>query len=89
MPLNRNDETIPSEADKITDILGFKEIGGIGQLIYHPFRFRIDEINIIWMHIICTPFHDKLCILNFIIKAVYLHCQIAKAGKQSLSGKKW
>ena len=33
MPLNWNDETIPSEADKITDILGFKEIGGIGQLI--------------------------------------------------------
>ena len=31
MPLNWNDETIPSEADKTTDILGFKEIGGIGQ----------------------------------------------------------
>ena len=39
MPLNWNDEAIPSEADKTTDILGFKEIGGIGQLIYHPFRF--------------------------------------------------
>ena len=40
------------------------------------------------MHIICTPFHNELRIWNFIIKAVYLHCQIAKAGKQSLSGKK-
>lgn len=40
MPLNWNDEAIPSEADKTTDILGFKEIGGIGQLIYHPFRFK-------------------------------------------------
>lgn len=35
MPLNWNDETLPSKADKTTDILGFKEIGGIGQLIYH------------------------------------------------------
>ena len=40
------------------------------------------------MHVICTPFHDELCIWNFVIKAVYLHCQIAKAGKQSLPGKK-
>ena len=46
MPLNWNDETIPSEADKTTDILGFKEIGGIGQLIYHPFRFKKYELDI-------------------------------------------
>jgi len=39
MPLNWNDEVIPSKADKTTDILGVKEIGGIGQLVYHPFRF--------------------------------------------------
>lgn len=39
MPLNWNDEEIPSKADKTTDILGLKEIGGVGQLIYHPFRF--------------------------------------------------
>lgn len=39
MPLNWNDEEIPTKADKTTDILGFKEIGGVGQLIYHPFRF--------------------------------------------------
>ena len=40
MPLNWKDEPIPSKADKATDILGFKEIGGVGQLIYHPFRFK-------------------------------------------------
>ena len=34
-----------SEADKTTDILGFKEIGGIGQLIYHPFRFKKYELE--------------------------------------------
>lgn len=39
MPLNWNDEEIPSKADITTDILGLKEIGGVGQLIYHPFRF--------------------------------------------------
>ncbi len=46
MPLNWNDETIPSEADKTTDTLGFKEIGGIEQLIYHPFRFKKYELDI-------------------------------------------
>ena len=46
MPLNWNEESIPSEADKTTDILGFKEIGGIGQLIYHPFRFKKYELDI-------------------------------------------
>ena len=40
MPLNWNDEQIPSKADKTTDILGLKEIGGVGQLVYHPFRFK-------------------------------------------------
>ena len=40
MPLNWNDEHIPSKADKTTDILGLKEIGGVGQLVYHPFRFK-------------------------------------------------
>ena len=45
MPLNWNDETLPSKADKTTDILGFKEIGGIGQLIYHPFRFKKYELD--------------------------------------------
>ena len=36
MPFNWNGDYIPSKADKTTDILGSKEIGGIGQLIYHP-----------------------------------------------------
>lgn len=40
MPLNWNDEHIPSKADKTTDILGLKKIGGVGQLVYHPFRFK-------------------------------------------------
>lgn len=55
MPLNWNDETIPSEADKITDILGFKEIGGIGQLIYHPFRFK--NMNLILIKAMITVQH--------------------------------
>ena len=57
MPLNWNDETIPSEADKTTDILEFKEIGGIGQLIYHPFRFKKYELDIDKSDDYCaTPF---------------------------------
>lgn len=39
MPLNCNDEKIPSKTHKTTDILGQKEVGGVCQLIYHPFRF--------------------------------------------------
>jgi hypothetical protein len=45
MPLNRNDEHIPSKADKATSVLGFKEIGGVGQLIYHPFRFKSYDLK--------------------------------------------
>lgn len=57
MPLNWNDEAIPSEVDKTTDILGFKEIGGIGQLIYHPFRFKKYELDIDNSNDYCaTPF---------------------------------
>lgn len=40
MPLNWNGEYIPSKADKTTDILGLKEVGGVGQFVYHPFRFK-------------------------------------------------
>ena len=40
MPYNWNGDYIPSKADKSTDILGQKEIGGVGQLIYHPFRYK-------------------------------------------------
>ena len=39
MPYNWNDEYIESRADKKTGILGFGKIGGVGQLIYHNFRF--------------------------------------------------
>ena len=46
MPLNWNDKTIPSKSDKTTGILGFKEIGSVGQLIYHPFRFKEYELDI-------------------------------------------
>ncbi len=40
MPYNWNGDYVPSKADKSTDILGQKEIGGVGQLIYHPFRYK-------------------------------------------------
>ncbi len=40
MPLNWNEEPIPSKVDKTTDILGFKEIGSVGHFTYHPFRFK-------------------------------------------------
>lgn len=39
MPHNWNGDYIESKADKNTDVLGFGEIGGVGQLIYHNFRF--------------------------------------------------
>lgn len=45
MPLNWNGERIPSKANKMTDILGAKEIGSVGQLIYHPFRFKDYEFG--------------------------------------------
>jgi len=45
MPFNWNDEYIPSKADKTIDILGAKEIGGVGQLIYQPFRFVNYEMS--------------------------------------------
>ncbi|MCM1161464.1 MAG: hypothetical protein NC412_09600 [Roseburia sp.] len=44
MPFNWNGDIIPSKANKQTDILGAKEIGGVGQLIYHPFRFASYEM---------------------------------------------
>lgn len=40
MPLKWNEDHIPSKEDKMTDILGLKEIGGVGQLVYHPFKFK-------------------------------------------------
>lgn len=40
MPLKWNEDHIHSKVDKIPDILGLKEIGGVGKLVYHPFRFK-------------------------------------------------
>jgi hypothetical protein len=45
MPYNWNGDYIESKADKNTDILGFGEIGGVGQLIYHNFRFADYKIK--------------------------------------------
>jgi hypothetical protein len=45
MPLNWNDEHNSSKADKATNILGFKETGGVEQLIYHPFRFKSYDLR--------------------------------------------
>ena len=40
MPYNWNGDYVPSKADRTTDILGHKELGGIGQLVYHAIRFK-------------------------------------------------
>lgn len=40
MPYNWKGDYVPSKADRYTDIWGQKEIGGVGQLIYHPFRYK-------------------------------------------------
>ncbi|MCD7835746.1 MAG: hypothetical protein LUG83_03660 [Lachnospiraceae bacterium] len=45
MPYDWNGDYIPSKANKTTDILGQREIGGVGQLIYHPFRFKDYEMG--------------------------------------------
>lgn len=46
IPSSWNDEVILANSDKATDILGFKEVVGVGQLIYHPFGFKKYELNI-------------------------------------------
>ena len=49
-----------------TDILGFKEVSGIGQLIYHPFRFKKYEFNIDKDSNYCiAPFYRPGYELNF------------------------
>lgn len=40
MPYDWNGRYIESKADNKTDILGFGEIGGVGQFIYHHIRFK-------------------------------------------------
>ena len=47
MPLNWNDETIPSEADKTTDILGFKEVGGGGCMIQNFGEYDKSRVTIV------------------------------------------
>lgn len=44
MPYDWNGRYIESKADNKTDILGFGEIGGVGQLIYHHIRFKKYEM---------------------------------------------
>lgn len=39
MPYDGEGRLIPSKADNSSDIIGFGDVGGIGQLIYHTFRF--------------------------------------------------
>ena len=39
MPYDWEGNEIPSKADNSSDIIGFGDVGGIGQLIYHTFRF--------------------------------------------------
>ena len=40
MPFTWDDKYIESKANKKTDSLGFKEIGGVGQLVYHLFCYK-------------------------------------------------
>lgn len=46
---------LDSEADNTTDVLGFGEIGGVGQLIYHLFCFKDYELEITDKGIIAHP----------------------------------
>lgn len=57
MPYNEEGRYIPSKADNRTNVLGFGEIGGVGQLIYHTFKFKDYELEItdngIYAHPVC------------------------------------
>ena len=60
MPYDWKDDYIESKADKRTDSLGFGEIGGVGQLIYHIFRYKAYEVRTvdygaILAFPVCTP----------------------------------
>ncbi len=41
MPYDGIGNYIESKADNTSDVIGFGDVGGIGQLIYHTFRFKI------------------------------------------------
>ena len=44
MPYDAYGNEIPSKADKRTGFLSFGDIGGVGQLVYHNFRFAVSRI---------------------------------------------
>ncbi len=46
MPYNGMGNYIESKADNTSDVIGFGDVGGIGQLIYHTFRFMDYEYEI-------------------------------------------
>lgn len=59
---------LDSEANNTTDILGFGEIGGVGQLIYHLFCFKDYEVENtdkgIIAHPICRPGFEPELVTN-------------------------
>ena len=65
MPYTWDDKHIESKADKNTDTLGLGEIGGIGQLVYHIFRFQeydhdVDEDGRCYAYGLCDPGKEPL-----------------------------
>ena len=45
MPYDGMGNYIESKADNTSDVIGFGDVGGIGQLIYHTFRFKDYEFE--------------------------------------------
>lgn len=45
MPYDGMGNHIESKADNTSDVIGFGDVGGIGQLIYHTFRFKDYEFE--------------------------------------------
>lgn len=62
MPLNWKDEPIPSKADKATDILGFKEIGGVGQQSTTLSNSKITDL--VTIKVIIVPFQYAVPDMN-------------------------
>ena len=46
MPYDGMGNYIESKADNTSDVIGFGDVGGIGQLIYHTFRFKDYEFEV-------------------------------------------
>ena len=53
MPLDGMGNYIESKADNTSDVIGFGDVGGIGQLIYHTFRFKDYEYEITAGETVC------------------------------------